>query len=62
MKHIYLILIIFICLSCTKQEEFSLEEFESMGAQGPAEILAATESKPWRGEDFVPGRLGGVWN
>ncbi|MDR3019927.1 MAG: ABC transporter substrate-binding protein [Treponema sp.] len=62
MKHIYLILIFFICLSCAKQEEFSLEEFESMGASGPAEILAATERKPWRGEDFVPGRLGGTWN
>jgi peptide/nickel transport system substrate-binding protein len=33
-----------------------------MNAEGLAEILAKTVSKPWRGEDFVPGRLGGTWN
>ncbi|MDR1024291.1 MAG: ABC transporter substrate-binding protein, partial [Treponema sp.] len=25
-------------------------------------ILAKTTSKPWQGEKFVPGRLGGTWN
>jgi len=49
------------CLSCSKYEELSLEELEKQGAEGLAEVLAKTVSKPWRGEDFVPGRLGGTW-
>ena len=52
-----------LCLfSCTRHEEFSLEEFEAMGAEGLAEILARTVSKPWRGEPFLSGRIGGTWH
>jgi peptide/nickel transport system substrate-binding protein len=64
MKYICLLLIIFSLgnLSCTRQEELSLEELEAMGIAGVAEILARTVSKPWRGEEFIPGRLGGTWH
>ena len=58
-------IIAFLCLyglSCSKYEELSLEEFEERNAEGLAEILANTVSKPWRGEDFLPGRLGGTWH
>jgi len=63
MKYIRLLLAIFcLCFfSCSKHEEFSLEEFEAMGASGLAELMAQTVSKPWRGEEFLPGSLGGTW-
>jgi peptide/nickel transport system substrate-binding protein len=48
--------------SCTKTEELSLEELEALSAEGLKELLAKTQTKPWRGEEFVPGRLGGTWN
>ena len=58
------ILSIIICLlffSCSKHDEYSLEELDAMGAMGLEEILEKTVSKPWRGEKFSPGRLGGTW-
>jgi peptide/nickel transport system substrate-binding protein len=48
--------------SCAPVEEYSLEELESRSVQGLDEILAATRSKPWRGEEFEPGVPGGVWH
>jgi len=63
MKNICIFIAVFglLCISCTKHEEFSVEELEAMGAQGLAEILKKTVSKPWRGEEFEPGVLGGTW-
>jgi peptide/nickel transport system substrate-binding protein len=63
MKNIYIFTGI-LCLalfSCTKHEEFSIDELNAVDAQGLAEILAKTTSKPWRGEEFLPGKLGGTW-
>ncbi|MDR0668454.1 MAG: ABC transporter substrate-binding protein [Treponema sp.] len=51
-----------LLFSVCKKEELSLEEIEAMGRQGLEEILAATTSKPWRGEEFVDGPVGGTWN
>ncbi|GHV96150.1 ABC transporter substrate-binding protein [Spirochaetia bacterium] len=63
MKQILIIAaILFAFSSCSKDEELSLEELEARNAEGLSEILAKTVSKPWQGEDFVPGRLGGTWN
>jgi peptide/nickel transport system substrate-binding protein len=59
---IVLICFVLITLSCAEDEELSLEELEARDAEGIQEILAKTVSKPWRGEDFVPGGLGGTWN
>jgi peptide/nickel transport system substrate-binding protein len=63
MKYVSLItaFLCLFCLSCTKYEEFSIEEFEAFNAEGLEELLAKTVSKPWQGEDFLSGRLGGVW-
>jgi peptide/nickel transport system substrate-binding protein len=64
MNHFFLITLVCLISSlaaCAKDEELSLEELEARNAEGVAEILAKTQSKPWRGEDFVPGRLGGTW-
>ena len=56
-------LIISLCLfSCVKSEELSLEEHERRRTEGIAEILEKTVFKPWQGEDFIPGKIGGVWN
>ena len=47
--------------SCLRHEELSLEHFEDFSPAGLAELLEKTVSKPWRGEDFIPGKLGGTW-
>jgi len=63
MKHISLVFLIILILhtSCSRHEELSLSELEAMNAQGLAELLVKTVSKPWRGETFLPGKLGGTW-
>jgi len=48
--------------ACTKNEEMSLEEIDALSAEGLQELLAKTQTKPWRGEAFVPGKRGGSWN
>jgi peptide/nickel transport system substrate-binding protein len=51
-----------IFFACSKEEEYSAEEFEALGSRGIHEILEKTVSKPWRGEEFVPGTVKGTWN
>jgi peptide/nickel transport system substrate-binding protein len=51
-----------LLLSCTKSEELSLEELNALNAEGLAEMLVKTATKPWRGEEFLPGVLGGTWH
>jgi peptide/nickel transport system substrate-binding protein len=55
-------LMVWVLLSCEKSGELSLEELESFKAEGLNEILAKTVSKPWTGQEMVPGRRGGTWN
>jgi peptide/nickel transport system substrate-binding protein len=54
--------LVFSFLSCGESEELSREDLGALSPAGLNEILAKTVSKPWRGEDFVPGKLGGTWN
>ena len=64
MKHISLVAVLCLCcglFSCSNHEELSLAELEALNPEGLAEILAKTVSKPWRGEDFIPGQVGGTW-
>ncbi|MDR2964450.1 MAG: ABC transporter substrate-binding protein [Treponema sp.] len=56
-----LILITVIFFSCIRSEEYSLEEFEAMGAKGVPELLEKTVSKPLRNKEFLPGRISGTW-
>ena len=44
------------------REELTREEADALVVEGVNELIARTVTKPWRGEDFVPGRLGGTWN
>ncbi|WP_010255735.1 ABC transporter substrate-binding protein [Treponema primitia] len=48
--------------SCSRNDELSLEDINALTPAGVKEILEKTVSKPWRGEDFVPGRVAGTWN
>ncbi|MDR1635984.1 MAG: ABC transporter substrate-binding protein [Treponema sp.] len=59
---ILLLLSLPVFFSCVNTEEYSLEEIEALGRQDLGEIVAKTLYKPWRGEEFGPGRLGGTWN
>ncbi|MDR0451886.1 MAG: ABC transporter substrate-binding protein [Treponema sp.] len=63
-KHItFLALIAALVFSaCSREEELSPEELQSLESQGINEIIAKTVSKPWQGEEFVPGKTGGTWN
>lgn len=47
--------------SCLKNNEHSIEELESLNIEGLNDILEKTQIKPWQGEIFVPGILGGTW-
>jgi peptide/nickel transport system substrate-binding protein len=40
----------------------TIEQINALKTQGVAQVLAKTVSKPWKGQDFVPGRVGGTWN
>jgi peptide/nickel transport system substrate-binding protein len=53
---------VFTLASCSRSEELSLEDIEALTTEGLDEILTKTKSKPWRGEEFVPGRLAGTWH
>jgi len=59
---IWLLIICLFFVSCVRHEEFSLEELEAFNIEGLAELLERTVSKPWQGEAFLPGRLGGTWH
>jgi peptide/nickel transport system substrate-binding protein len=48
--------------ACSKEDELSAEDLAALGTRGVNELVAKTVSKPWRGEDFVPGKTGGTWN
>ncbi|MDR2068924.1 MAG: ABC transporter substrate-binding protein [Spirochaetaceae bacterium] len=47
--------------SCTPSEELSPEAIDALSPGGLEEILAKTITKPWQGEEFIPGRVAGTW-
>jgi peptide/nickel transport system substrate-binding protein len=47
--------------ACSREEELTLDEINRIVAAGKSEILEKTVSKPWRGEAFVDGKVGGTW-
>ncbi|MCL2806505.1 MAG: ABC transporter substrate-binding protein [Treponema sp.] len=58
---ILLSIILILNISCIRHEELSLEELENYNPDGLAELLAKTVTKPWLGQEFLPGKLGGTW-
>ena len=53
------LLVSFLPLSCSR-DEMSLDEYNAYTVEGLTELLAKTLSKPYTGQSFVPGRLGGT--
>ncbi|MBE6344638.1 MAG: ABC transporter substrate-binding protein [Spirochaetaceae bacterium] len=53
---------LFCIISCKKSNEMSLDEISIATTDGTAALLAKTISKPWQGEEYVSGAVGGVWN
>ena len=49
-------------VSCIRVKEVTIEEWGEISVAGLEELLEQTRSRPWRGEEFVPGRPGGTWN
>ncbi|MDR1786327.1 MAG: ABC transporter substrate-binding protein [Spirochaetaceae bacterium] len=47
---------------CGKTGELSEEEIAALTGGALEDLIARTTSKPWRGEDFEPGIVGGTWN
>ncbi|MDR1949142.1 MAG: ABC transporter substrate-binding protein [Spirochaetaceae bacterium] len=65
MKNLFFFLglcLLFALPSCSREEELSPEEIAALSPEGINELLTKTQSKPWRGEEFLPGKTGGTWN
>lgn len=53
-----------LCLllaSCSKLPEMTLEEIEAYSQNLNTELIQKTVSKPWNGESFKDGKVGGTW-
>lgn len=48
--------------SCQKYPEMTLSEIEAAKAAGANELVEKTVSKPYGGEEFIAGKVGGTWN
>jgi peptide/nickel transport system substrate-binding protein len=55
-----LLLLLALVLSCST-EEMSPEEYDAYTTSGVEAILDKTTVRPYRGEAFLPGSIGGVW-
>ncbi|MBR5097578.1 MAG: ABC transporter substrate-binding protein, partial [Treponema sp.] len=48
--------------SCQKVPEMTLEEIAEAREKSSRDFFTATKSKPYKGQEFVPGLVGGEWN
>lgn len=51
----------FLITSCSKIPEMTLEEIELHSQNLNAELIQKTLSKPWAGQEFKAGNVGGIW-
>ena len=58
---VFIFCVLGIFFSCTKIPELTLEEIEELVSSQAGNIENKTISKPWQGESFVPGKVGGTW-
>ena len=56
-----LLLSIFSFISCVKVPEMTIAEIESFTQKSDSELIKNSVSKPWKGENFVNGTIGGSW-
>lgn len=64
LKKSKILIFVLVCLcvfSCYKIPEMTLEEIELLVPAGTAELLAKTISKPWEGQPWKTGAVGGTW-
>ena len=66
-KTIYASSMFFACalafVSCgQKTPEMTLEEIEDYRAHAGQHLLERTVYKPYKGQEFIPGKEGGIWN
>ena len=66
-KTIYASSMFFACalafVSCgQKTPEMTLEEIEDYRAHAGQHLLERTVYKPYTGQEFIPGKEGGIWN
>ncbi len=58
--------LIFLCFfgffSCSKNEDLELSEIEELVSNDELSFINKTVSKPWKGDSYVAGKLGGTWN
>lgn len=52
----------FLCFSCKRYPEMTLEEIEAFKAGSAQGILSKTIDKPFKDEPWKTGKTGGVWN
>ncbi|MDR1388817.1 MAG: ABC transporter substrate-binding protein [Treponema sp.] len=55
------VLVLCFFASCGS-EEISFDEYRALRTAGLGELLAKTTTKPYRGESFVPGTVGGTFH
>jgi len=55
------VMILTALISCTKQDEMTLEEAQSLKAVNQQGLMAGTIKKPGGVEDFAIGKSGGTW-
>ncbi len=48
--------------SCSKIPEMTLEEIEIAKTSGTSELIEKTISKPWKGQKYKSGKVGGIWH
>jgi len=48
--------------SCSKTEELELSAIDELSSEDDFSLIQKTVTRPWKGEEFVNGKLGGVWN
>ena len=49
-------------ISCSKNEDLSLDEIDAAKGTSSAEVLKKTVSKPYTDQQYVAGKVDGVWN
>jgi len=52
----------FTIISCSETDELSLDEIESSSQKYDSELIAKTVTKPWQGNEYADGTVGGTWN
>lgn len=59
---VLLALISLISVSCKKYQDLTLAEIQELTASTDSKLIEQTQSKPYKGQEWQPGAVGGTWN